>query len=170
MQCTVASAWNSSNLMAMSTSSLLTYSRKCMAAWASLIRMMDSRWRTAMGMPWLMADSRRRSAYTCRQGSGVWVFAPNAGWQLAALLLWLMAVPLWRASHVLRVRLQAWQSACGACTSTMHAVADGPAPTCPCYPQIPARRYSRLGASWQRLYMPGWHQAASMLGVLSPGL
>lgn len=51
--------------MAVSTSSSLTYSRRCMAACASLMRMMLSRWRTAMGMPWLMADSLRRSPYTC---------------------------------------------------------------------------------------------------------
>ena len=51
--------------MAVSTSCSLTYSRRCMAACASLMRMMDSRWRTAMGMPWLTALSRLSSAYTC---------------------------------------------------------------------------------------------------------
>ena len=52
--------------MAVSTSSSLTYSRRCMAACASDMRMMDSRWRTAIGIPWLTADSRRSSVYTCQ--------------------------------------------------------------------------------------------------------
>ena len=55
-------------LMAVSTSCSLTYSRRCMAACASLMRMMDSRWRTAMGMPWLTALSLLSSVYTCHPG------------------------------------------------------------------------------------------------------
>jgi len=56
------------NLMAVSTSSSLTYSRRCIMACASDILMMLSRWRTAMGMPWLTADSRLSSVYTCVTG------------------------------------------------------------------------------------------------------
>ena len=55
--------------MAVSTSSLSTSGRRCILAWASAMRMMLSRWRTAMGIPWLMADSLRSSVYTCKFGS-----------------------------------------------------------------------------------------------------
>ena len=41
---------SSMTLMAMSTSSLCTYSRRCMRAWASAMRMIDSMWRTVIGI------------------------------------------------------------------------------------------------------------------------
>jgi hypothetical protein len=47
------------------TSSCVTLSRRCMRACASLIRIMLSRWRTAMGRPPLRYDSLRSRAYTC---------------------------------------------------------------------------------------------------------
>ena len=65
--------------MAVSTSSLSTSGRRCILAWASAIRMMLSRWRTAMGIPWLMADSLRSSVYTCKSGSHVLRPATAAG-------------------------------------------------------------------------------------------
>ena len=55
------------HLIAVFTSSSLTYSLRCIIAEASDMRMMLSRCLTAMGMPWLIADSLRKSAYTCTQ-------------------------------------------------------------------------------------------------------
>ena len=55
------SALTESHFIAVSTSSSLTYSRRCIIAWASDIRMMLSRCLTAIGIPWLTADSRLNS-------------------------------------------------------------------------------------------------------------
>lgn len=50
--------------MAMFTSSAVQYSRRCILACDSVMRMIDSTWRTVIGMLPFVIDSRRSSAYS----------------------------------------------------------------------------------------------------------
>ena len=72
--------------IAMSMSWGSTASRKCMRAYASLMRIIDSRCRTATGIACVMPASFRSSVYTCRRaflGRGLERAFPQVGYMHA---------------------------------------------------------------------------------------
>ena len=80
--------------MAMSMSCGSTELRRCMRAWASDMRIMLSRWRTATGMACVMPASLRSSVYTCTRASAL-------GGMRTAVLHALLRVLLQVLRHVL---------------------------------------------------------------------
>ena len=105
----------------MLTSSSRTKSRRCMRACASDMRMMDSMWRTVMGMLPVAIDSRRSSPYNeaicCasarRDGRGEWadlilVDLLQLGEHVGLGVQNIFAQKVLRKDRSVRLRLKLW--------------------------------------------------------------